>query len=124
MRPRPSGSASSRAGGTPASLAPYVEHFGDQLLVLFHDDVTADPARPYRTALQHVGADPDFTPPDLSRVVFSNQVGRAGRKNRLTVEDRLELWEYFREDVARLEQMFGVDLSRWAPEVAAAASGE
>jgi len=107
-----------------ASLAPYVEHFGDQLLVLFHDDVTAEPARPYRAALQHVGADPEFTPPDLSRVVFSNQVGRAARKNRLSMPDRLELWEYFREDVARLEQMFGVDLSRWAPEVAAAASGE
>ena len=112
------------AGWYAASLAPYVEHFGDQLLVLFHDDVTADPARPYRAALQHVGANADFTPPDLSRVVFSNQGGRAGRKNRLAVDDRVELWEYFRDDVARLEQMFGVDLSRWAPEVTAAASGE
>ncbi len=107
-----------------ASLAPYVEHFGDQLLVLFHDDVTADPARPFRAALEHVGADPGFTPPDLSHVVFSNQVGREGRKNQLTADDRVELWEYFREDVARLEQMLGVDLSHWAPQVAAAASGE
>ena len=47
--------------------------------------------------------------------MFSNQSGRAGRKNQLTPEDRVELWEYFRDDVARLEQMLGVDLSRWAP---------
>ena len=107
-----------------ASLAPFLEQFGDQLLVLFHDDVVASPARPFRAALQHVGADPDFAPPELSRVVFSNQLGRAGRKNQLTTADRVEMWEYFRQDVAQLEQMLGVDLSRWAPEVAAAASGE
>ena len=107
-----------------ASLAPFVEQFGDQLLVLFHDDVIASPARPFRAALEHVGASADFTPPELSRVVFSNQGGRAGRKNQLSNADRVELWEYFREDVARLEATLGVDLSRWAPGVAAAASGE
>jgi hypothetical protein len=112
------------AGWYAASLTPYVEHFGNQLLVLFHDDVMANPARPFRAALEHVGADPGFTPPDLSRVVFSNQRGRAGRKNQLTSADRVELWEYFRDDVARLEQMFGVDLAHWAPEVGAAAGGE
>ena len=107
-----------------ASLAPYVEHFGDRLLVLFHDDVVGNPGKPFRASLQHLGAGADFTPPELSRVVFSNQRGRAARKNKLTVADRVELWDYFREDVARLEQMIGVDLSHWAPEVAAAASGE
>jgi hypothetical protein len=92
--------------------------------VLFHDDAVASPARPFRTALEHVGADPDFTPPELDRVVFSNQGGRADRKNKLTDADRSELWPYFRDDVARLEQMLGVDLSRWAPGVAAAAGNE
>jgi hypothetical protein len=106
------------------SLAPYVERFGDQLLVLFHDDVVTNPAEPFRAALQHVGADAAFMPPELSRIVFSNQQGRAGRKNQLTVADRRELWDYFRDDVAHLERMLGVDLSRWAPEVAAAAGGE
>jgi hypothetical protein len=61
-------------------------------------------------------------PTQLSRIVFSNQQGRAGRKNRLTVADRRELWDYFRDDVAHLEQMLGVDLSRWSPEVAATTS--
>jgi hypothetical protein len=106
-----------------ASLTPFVEQFGDQLLVLFHDDVIADPARPFRAALEHVGADPGFTPPDLSQVVFSNQSGRPSRKSKkskLTDADRIEMWEYFRDDVARLEQTLGVDLSHWAPGVAAA----
>ena len=103
-----------------ASLEPFLDRFGDRLQVLFHDQVAADPAGLYRSALQHVGvADTDFVPDDLSRVVFSNQRGRAGRRNPLTVDDRIELWEYFRADVGRLERMLGVDLSDWAPDVAA-----
>lgn len=107
-----------------ASLAPFRERFGDRLLVLFHDDIDAEPRRPYRAALSHVGADPGFVPPHLARVVFSNQRARAARDSALTGADRVELWEYFRDDVGRLEQMLGVDLSRWAPGVSAAASGE
>ncbi len=104
-----------------ASLQPFLERFGDQLLVLFHDQIALEPARPYEAALRHVGADPTFLPDALARVVFSNQHGRAGRKNPLPIEDRAELWEYFRDDVARLEQMLGVDLSHWAPDAAAEA---
>jgi Sulfotransferase domain len=98
-----------------ASLEPFLDRFGDQLLVLFHDQVAADPVRPYEAALRHVGADPTFVPDDLARVVFSNQRGRAGRKSPLSLEDRIELWEYFRGDVARLERLLGVDLSYWEP---------
>lgn len=112
------------AGWYGASLEGYVERFGDQLLVLFHDDVIADPSVPFRNALRHVGADPGFVPKDLSRVVFSNQGGRLRRRNPLSFEYRVELWEYFRDDVARLEAMLGVDLSRWSPEVAPAAAGD
>jgi Sulfotransferase domain len=100
-----------------ASLEPYINAFGDQLLVLFHDEVATDPARPFQAALRHIGADPEFTPEDLTRVVFSNQKSRAGRKNQLTIEDRFEMWDYFREDVARLEELLDVDLSRWTPQV-------
>ena len=107
-----------------ASLGPFIERYGDQVLVVFHDDVAADPVRPYEAALRHVGADPGFVPDDLQRVVFSNQVGRAGRRNQLTPDDRVELWEYFRDDVGRLEQLLGVDLSHWSPEVATAAAGD
>jgi hypothetical protein len=101
-----------------ASLEPFLARFGDQLLVLFHDQVANDPVRPYQAALRHVGADPSFVPADLARVVFSNQGGRAGRRSPLSLDDRVELWDYFRDDVARLEVMLGVDLSCWDPQVA------
>ena len=72
-----------------------------------------------------MGASTDFVPGELSRVVFSNQRGRAGRRSPLSAADRVELWDYFRDDVARLEHMLGIDLSQWAPDssYAAATSG-
>jgi hypothetical protein len=106
-----------------ASLEPFVDRFGDQLLVLFQDQVAADPVRPYQAALRHIGAAETFVPADLSRVVFSNQRSRAARKSPLSAEDRVELWEYFRDDVARLERLLGVDLSAWAPEISEATEG-
>jgi len=99
-----------------ASLEPYVEQFGDQLLVLLHDDVATDPVGTYNVALRHVGATPDFTPNDLARVVFSNRSGDTRSEYALTAADRAALWEFFAADVARLEEMFGLDLSQWAPE--------
>jgi hypothetical protein len=107
-----------------ASLHPFVERFGDRLLVLFQDDVGTDPAQPYRRALEHVGASPDFEPPSLSRIVFSNRRARSARNSPLTIDDRVEMWDYFRDDVARLEQMLGTDLSRWAPDVTATAAAD
>ncbi len=98
-----------------ASLAPFVKHFGDRLLVLLHDDVSDDPAGLYETALRHVGAEPGFLPRRLSGVVFSNRRGKAIHQYELSADDRLEMWEYFRDDVARLEDMFTLDLSRWTP---------
>ncbi len=97
------------------SLAPFVKHFGDQLLVLLHDDVSDDPAGVYEAALRHVGAEPGFVPGRISRVVFSNRRGTALHRYELSEDDRLEMWEYFRRDVARLEDMFAIDLSRWNP---------
>jgi hypothetical protein len=107
-----------------ASLEPFADRFGDRLLVLFQEDVGTDPATPYRQALEHVGAAPDFVPASLSRVVFGNRRGRAARNSPLTIDDRVEMWDYFRDDVAQLEQMLGVDLSRWAPDVTAAAAAD
>jgi hypothetical protein len=107
-----------------ASLEPFAERFGDRLLVLFQEDVGTDPATPYRRALEHVGAAPDFVPASLPRVVFGNRRGRVAHSSPLTLDDRVEMWDYFRDDVARLEQMLGVDLSRWAPDLTAAAAAE
>jgi Sulfotransferase domain len=101
-----------------ASLEPFRQAFGDQLLVLLHDDIDDDPRGVYDQALRHVGAEPNFLPPDLERVRFSNQLRPATGKNGngpLSHEQRRELYEYFRSDIQRLETMLGRDLSFWEP---------
>lgn len=96
------------------SLEPYRAIFGGQLLVLLHDDVRTRPRALYEEALLHVGAAPGFLPPELDDVVFANRSVR-GRPE-LTAEERAEVYAYFRDDVARLEEMLGRDLSVWDPE--------
>ena len=100
-----------------ASLEPYRERFGDRLLVVLHDDVDDDPRGVYDTALVHIGAAPDFVPPEFERVRFSHQVRPSTEPGRrpLTLDERRELWDYFAADVEKLEQMIGRDLSLWDP---------
>jgi len=100
-----------------ASLEPYHERFGDRLLVVLHDDVDDDPRGVYDTALVHIGAAPDFVPPEFERVRFSHQVRPSTEPGRrpLTLDERRELWDYFAADVEKLEQMIGRDLSLWDP---------
>lgn len=98
-----------------ASLAPFAEHFGDRLLVLLHDDVAIAPDCVYETALDHVGADPQFRPRELAKTRFSNRSNRLFRSYDLSVDDRIALWEYFANDVAVLSTLIGRDLSHWDP---------
>ena len=98
-----------------ASLEPFLDAFGDGLLVLFQDDIRTDPVAAYQAALRHVGAAPDFRPSELSKVAFSNRNDEYGQLYELTHADRADLWEYFRDDVVRLEQLLDVDLSHWEP---------
>ncbi|MDQ1433492.1 MAG: hypothetical protein QOF59_308 [Actinomycetota bacterium] len=97
-----------------ASLRPFLDTYGDNLLVLWQEDIALDPTTMYESALRHVGASPDFRPDALSKVIFSNRQD-FGSSYVLTYEDRLELWEYFRDDVARLETLLDVDLAHWEP---------
>jgi Sulfotransferase domain len=101
-----------------ASLEPFRQRFGDQLLVVLHDDVNRDPRRLYEKALRHIGASPSFVPPELANVRFSYR-DRPGfnpeTKQPLTPQQRRELYAYFADDVEKLEQMLGRDLSRWDP---------
>jgi hypothetical protein len=100
-----------------ASLEPYRERFGDHLLILLHDDIDDDPRGAYDAALVHVGAAPDFVPAELERVRFSYQQEPSSEPGRrpLTLEQRREIWEFFADDVAKLEKMLGRDLSMWEP---------
>jgi hypothetical protein len=107
------------AGGWYAkSLAPYAERFGDRLLVLIHDDIATEPRAVYERAAAHVGAAADFEPLALERVVYSNRARTDEARSVLTDDERVELWDYFRDDVRQLEEMIGRDLSIWDPTVA------
>jgi len=104
------------------SLAPYHATFGDQLLVVFQEDIDVDPHAFYRRAAEHIGATRPFSPPDLETVRFSNRerpgLDRAAIAP-LTIEKRRKLYKYFAADVAKLEKMVGRDLSSWNPDNAA-----
>jgi hypothetical protein len=97
-----------------ASLGPFLDVFGDQLLVLLHEELGPDPGTVFERAVRHVGAAAGFVPPSLDEVVFSNQVG-VGVASGMSDAERSELFEYFRDDVDRLEPMLGRDLSMWRP---------
>ena len=99
-----------------ASLEPYVELFGDQLLVLLHDDADDDPRGVYDQALRHVGPAPDFVPAELERVRFSYQQRPSAEGRELTLDERRELYEFFADDIRKLEKMTGRDLSLWEPD--------
>lgn len=100
-----------------ASLEPYQERFGDRLLVVLHDDIDDDPRGVYDDALRHVGATPDFVPPEFERVRFSHQQRASSEPGRrpLTLDERRQMWEFYAADVAKLEKMLGRDLSVWNP---------
>lgn len=105
-----------------ASLEPYVERFGDRLRIYLQEDSKADPHGVYRSALEHVGAEPDFVPDGLTDVIFSRKPppeseyaeGEGGRRS-LRADERAELYEFFRADLDRLEELIGRDLSVWRP---------
>ena len=99
-----------------ASLEPYQEIFGDQLLVLLHDDADDDPRGVYDQALRHVGPAPDFVPAELERVRFSYQQRGSVETQELTLDERRELYEFFADDIRKLEKMTGRDLSLWEPD--------
>ena len=103
-----------------ASLEPFQARFGERLLVLLHDDADDDPRGVYDRAVRHVGAEPNFVPPELERVRFSYQQRPSGEthaERKLTLAGRRELFEtFFADDVRKLEEMIARDLSCWDPE--------
>ena len=97
-----------------SSLEPYLRRFGDRLLVVLHDDLRSQAHQVYREALRHIGASDEFVPAAINEVTNSNQ-REAGLRSAVTPEERTQLFEYFRDDVDRLERLIGRDLSAWRP---------
>jgi hypothetical protein len=98
-----------------ASLRPYLDRFGPQLLVVLNDDIASDADGLYQQAVRHVGATPGFIPKGLDEVKFSNQPRDPKRRQALSADDRVALYRYFRDDIAELEVMIDRDLSGWDP---------
>jgi hypothetical protein len=84
------------------SLLPFRNAFRENLLVLRYEDIARDPEGLYERAVRHVGAAPGFAPKQLRRVVFSNRKARTSSRHELTLDERLAIWPFFREDVALL----------------------
>jgi hypothetical protein len=104
-----------------ASLEPFVTRFGDQLLVVLHDDIRSEPAAVFERARDHIGAAPGFVPGGLTEVRFSNRssTGEAvAGETALSAEQRAELATYFADDRRRLEDLLGRDLSAWTAPAA------
>jgi hypothetical protein len=97
------------------NLYPYWHRFGEQLLVVFQDDVRTQPEKVYEQVLRHIGASTDFRPPHLDEVLFSSRSTVRYTGPRPTEEQFRILYRWFREDVEELEAMIGADLSRWDP---------
>jgi hypothetical protein len=102
-----------------ANLAPFQRHFGDQLLVLLHDDLCDNPLAVFEQAVRHIGATPGFVPPSLEAVVHSNQPAGSAKRG-LGLYQRRQLFELFRDDIRTLETMIDRDLSIWDPDRATA----
>jgi hypothetical protein len=96
-----------------ASLEPYVRRFGEQLHIVLHDEIRADPRCVFDEVRRHVGATEQFVPPSLDAVLHSNT---SDASHEVAAADRVELFEYFRADVEQLERMLSRDLSMWRPE--------
>lgn len=95
------------------SLRPYVKRFGDQLLILLHDDIGGDASGIYARAVAHVGAAAGFEPAELAQVRFSNV--KEGASETLSTDERAELYDYFVDDLQILERLTGLDVSLWEP---------
>lgn len=105
-----------------ASLEPYVERFGERLKVFLTDEMADDPERLYLRTLEHIGASTDFLPPTLRRIRHKGKAPETsqyaedeGAPRPLTPEERAEAYVYFREEMERLEELLGRDLSIWRP---------
>lgn len=96
-------------------LRPYQEAFGDQLLIVFLDDVRADPAGTYRSVLRHIGADDSFVPPDIARPRFGDRGHPTPTGASLSARQWIYAWN--RDDVNLLAAATGRDLTAWDPGV-------
>ena len=103
------------AGMQALSINAYQNRQQLPLLVLSMDDIRRDPAAAYRTALEHIGADPSFVPVDIATPLFSDR--RVVEVAEPSIEARRLIYTWYRRDVEMLGESLGWDLSAWDPGV-------
>jgi Sulfotransferase family len=101
------------AGLYAQNLAPFRRLFGDRLHLVVFDDVRDRPEQAFRSVLTHIGADPDFVPPDLDQVLFSNR--RSVRARPVSPAQHRRLYSIFRDDVEELGAILSRDMGDWDP---------
>lgn len=98
------------------SLEPYIDRFGEDLLVIFHDDLVADPESVYLDALDHIGVTRLHVPKGVHRVMYSARTTVRSEHPMFEGEGRANVWEWYRDDVRFLSELTGRDLSHWGPD--------
>lgn len=81
---------------------------GEQLLVLFFDDILSGPDEVTRSLYSFLRVDPEFDPPATGTVV-----GGATDPAVITLEDRQEVQSFYRKSTHELGDRFGRDLTHW-----------
>jgi thioesterase domain-containing protein len=82
----------------------------EQIKLLFFDDIVNDPLGLLRELYSFLGVDPSFVPEGYQAPRNEN-VRNKGLE--ITPEERARVSAFYREEVARLEQLTGRDLSHW-----------
>ena len=84
----------------------------ERVLITLYDDLAADNAAYARAYFEWLGVDPGFQTSFIG--VFTNpDRGAIDGAHGLTPEVREEFGQVFREDIAKLEDLLGRDLSHW-----------
>ncbi len=91
-------------------LRAFAEQFGDQLLILVHDEVCLDRTAAYRSVLRHLRVDEEIVPEDLERPRY---VTRDRTVVPLDPEQRGHLMKYYGPGVEIVEGILGRELPSW-----------
>jgi hypothetical protein len=82
----------------------------EQIKLLFFDDMVNNPKGLLRELYTFLGVNPDFLPPGYN---LPRNVNPKGKDMKITPEERATVSNFYREEITRLEQLTGRDLSSW-----------
>jgi hypothetical protein len=82
----------------------------EQIKLLFFDDIVNNPLGLLKELYAFVGVDPNFVPPDHQ---VPRNVNQRGKDLKITPRERERVSAFYKDEITRLEQMTGRDLSHW-----------